>query len=51
MENHFKLCGYTKYKCIFCKEEILLMNLEEHAKNICKFGIINYPNGDKYIEK
>ena len=51
MKNHFKLCGYTKYKCIFCNEEILLMNLEEHAKNICKFGIINYPNGDKYIGK
>jgi hypothetical protein len=25
------------------------MNLEEHFKDICKFGIINYPNGDKYL--
>ena len=49
MENHFKLCGYTKYKCIFCNEDILQMHLEEHVKNKCIFGIINYPNGDKYI--
>ena len=25
------------------------MNLEEHMNNKCKFGIIKYPNGDKYI--
>ena len=49
IENHFKLCGYIKYKCIFCNEDILQMKLEEHVKNICKFGIIKYSNGNKYI--
>ena len=51
MENHFILCGYVKYKCIFCNEDILQMNLEDHVKNKCKFEIIKYQNGDKYIRK
>ena len=33
MKNHFNLCGTIKYRCIFCKEDILQMNLEEHVKN------------------
>ena len=49
IENHFKSCGYIKYKCIFCNKDILQKDLEEHAKNKCKFGIINYLIGDKYI--
>ena len=49
IEKHFKLCAYINYKCIFCNINILQMNLEEHIQNNCKFGIINYPNGNKYI--
>ena len=49
IKNHFKLCGYNKFRCLFCKEDILQINLKEHVINKCKFGIINYPNGDKYI--
>ena len=49
MKNHFNLCGKIKFQCIFCKEDILQMNLEEHIKNKCKFGIINYPDGKRYI--
>ena len=41
IEKHFKLCAYIKYNCLFCNKDILQMNLEEHAKNDCKFGIIN----------
>ena len=47
--NHYKLCGYIEYKCIFCNEHILQMNLEEHVKNKCKFKIINYQNEEKYL--
>ena len=49
MKNYFKSCGYIKFKCIFCNKNILQMNLEEHVKKKFIFGIINYPNGDKYI--
>ena len=49
MEKHFDLYACNKYKCIFCNEDILQMDLEEHVKNKCKFGIINYPNGNTYI--
>ena len=49
IENHFKLCGLIKYQCIFCKEDILQIDLKEHVKNMCKFTIINYSNGNIYI--
>ena len=49
LEKHFKKCGAIKYKCIICNKYILLMNLEEHVENECIFGIINYPNGNKYL--
>ena len=49
IQKHFKLCAYNKYNCIFCNKDILQMNLEEHAKNECKFGIIIYPEGNTYI--
>ena len=49
IEKHLKLCALKKIKCIFCNENILQMDLEEHVQNKCKFGIINYSNGDKYI--
>ena len=52
-ENHFKICGFLKYKCKFCEEYILQMKLKEqlkeHIENKCKIGIINYENGDRYI--
>ena len=62
--KEFKNCGYIgqckiilnyvdilNINVLFCNEDILLMNLEEHVKNKCKFGIIKYSNGDKYIGK
>ena len=49
VENHLKLCALKEYNCIFCNENILQMNLEDHFSKKCKFGIINYPNGIKYI--
>ena len=49
IEKHFNLCGFIKYYCIFCKKDILQINLGEHVEKICKFGIINYPNGNKYL--
>ena len=49
IENHLKSCALMKFNCIFCNEDILQMDLEEHIQNKCKFGIIKYPNGDKYI--
>ena len=49
IENHFKLCAFLKYKCIFCDENILRIKLKEHVENKCKIGIINYENGNKYI--
>ena len=41
MENHFKSCAFLKYKCIFCKVDILQINLKEHIEKICKIRIIN----------
>ena len=49
IENHLKSCALMKLNCLFCNENILQMDLEEHAPNICKFDIIKYQNGDKYI--
>ena len=49
IENHFKICGFINYNCLFCKEKILTKNLEEHVKNKCKLRIINYQDGSKYI--
>ncbi len=49
IENHFKLCGFIKYQCIFCKKDILQIDLKEHVKNRCKFTIINYSKGNIYI--
>ena len=49
MENHIKICGLIKYKCLFCNENILQKDLEEHATNKCKFRIITYQDGTKYL--
>ena len=49
VENHFKSCAYKGFKCNFCGEYISNMNLEEHAKEKCKFGIFIYPSGNKYV--
>ena len=48
IEIHFKLCGLNEYECIFCKEKILQLNLEEHVNNKCIFRIYHYDNGDIY---
>ena len=48
-KEHFNLCAFYQIKCLFCNENILQMNLEEHMKNKCKFGIIKYENGNIYI--
>ena len=47
--KHFKLCGLTEYKCIFCQEKILKINIEDHFKYKCIFRICHYYNGDIYI--
>jgi len=31
IKEHFKVCAYTEYKCIFCNENILKINLKEHV--------------------
>ena len=49
IEKHLKLCALDVYHCIFCNEDILLMNLEEHFKNKCKIKLINYQDGRVYI--
>ena len=49
LENHFLLCAFTEYKCLFCSKKILLINLKEHSENICKVRIINSQFGNKYI--
>ena len=41
IEEHFKKCAFTEYKCIFCNENILKINLKEHSEYNCKFSIIN----------
>ena len=47
--NHCNLCAYNIFNCLFCNEKISQMDLEEHAKEKCKFGIFNYPSGNKYV--
>ena len=49
MKNHFKKCAFIKYKCIFCDENILKINLKEHVENKCKLGIYKYIMNEKYI--
>ena len=49
IENHFKSCAFQKFKCIFCNEDVLQIDLEEHVEKKCRIGIINYPDGEKYI--
>ena len=46
IEKHFKLRGLAEYKCVFCNEKILQINIEEHFKNNCIYGINKYSNGD-----
>ena len=48
IEKHFKKCAFNQYKCIFCNENILGINLKEHTEKKCKIRII-YENGLKYI--
>ena len=47
--KHFIICGFIPFQCLICGENILEMNLKNHMKNRCNFGIIKYENGDKYI--
>ena len=49
MKVHFKGCELIKYKCIFCNESILKIDLKEHIENKCKLGIYKYINNEKYI--
>ena len=28
VDNHFKSCAFTKYRCIFCDEKIIQVNLK-----------------------
>ena len=50
IEEHFKFCAFLQYNCIFCKENILSINLKDHVENKCKVRILNLDNeDDKYI--
>ena len=49
IENHFKKCAFLQYKCLFCNENILAINLKEHTEKKCKIRIINIENRIKYI--
>ena len=49
IEQHFKKCGLSEYKCLFCDKNILQINIEEHATNECKIRFEKYENGDKYF--
>ena len=46
--NHFKSCGLTSYKCVFCNKIIFSLNFREHTLNECKIRFIN-KNLYKYI--
>ena len=49
IEEHFKKCGLSEYKCLFCDKNILYMDIEKHVTNECKIKIEKYENGDIYI--
>ena len=49
IKEHFKRCAFFKYKCLFCNENILKINLKEHVENKFKLGIFKYLMNDKYI--
>ena len=49
IEIHFKKCAFINYKCLFCNKNIINMDLENHIKNECKYGLIKYSNDDIYI--
>ena len=49
IKDHFKVCAFIEYKCIFCNENILKINLKEHIGNKCKLGIYKYRMNEKYI--
>ena len=42
IEIHIQNCAIIKYNCIFCKLNILMINLKNHAEKECKVRIINY---------
>ena len=49
MEEHFKKCAFMKYRCLFCKEDILSIHFIDHAINNCQIRIFNDNDGDIYI--
>ena len=49
IENHFKKCAFTIYKCLFCNENILSINLKEHTEKECKIRFLSLNNAVKYI--
>ena len=49
IEQHFKICGLSQYKCFICGKNILQMDIEDHFTNECKIRYEKYPNGDIYI--
>ena len=48
VERHFNKCGFIEYKCLFCKTNILNINLKFHAEKECKVRIMNHPSGSRY---
>ena len=49
IKEHFKNCAFSKFKCLFCNYYVLSINLKYHMQKYCKFKIINYENGEKYV--
>ena len=49
IEEHFKICAFFQYTCLFCKENIISLNFKEHSVNKCKMRIFNDNDGDIYI--
>ena len=49
VENHFKICAFFVYKCLFCNKNILSINLKEHTEKECKIRFLTLNDEEKYI--
>jgi hypothetical protein len=46
--KHFKKCALLKYKCLFCNNNFLLINIKEHFSSDCKI-LIEFRENYTYI--
>jgi hypothetical protein len=49
VENHFKKCAFSLYRCLFCKENIMSIHIKEHIEKECRIRILTLNNAEKYI--